>query len=361
MASVAEIYDWFMTGKKPTQAQFWASWSSFWNKSETIPQSAVSNLTTVLNAKTENDQFNAHKVAADAHQALFEAKVDKEAGKGLSTEDYTPEEKEKLAYLDETKDVDKPVSTAQAAADAAVLASANSHTDSQIANLVNGEVTYDTLKKLADEARAIRAIVGGTTADGDSIINTITELMAVLTTYPEGTDLFTLVQDKVAKADVYNALDCVVSGKVADARQLKVLNDTITALTATVNNKVDKVVGERLISAAEQTQLANLNTNLAAKQDIANQVDVSTSQDAQASWHGKTVFFIANVTITIPGSGLPSGYTFEGVTDPSCSITWAITAPKTWVLGAPAATPEKSIFTLMQLMSNSNKIYLFGL
>ena len=74
MANLAQIYDWFMTGKKPTQAQFWASWGSFWNKEETIPQSAISNLTTVLAAKTENDQFNAHKVAIDAHADLFEGK-----------------------------------------------------------------------------------------------------------------------------------------------------------------------------------------------------------------------------------------------------------------------------------------------
>ena len=71
MTTLSQIYDWFMTGKKPTQAQFWASWGSFWHKEETIPQSAISNLTTVLNAKTENDQFNAHKVAVDAHADLF--------------------------------------------------------------------------------------------------------------------------------------------------------------------------------------------------------------------------------------------------------------------------------------------------
>lgn len=87
---------------------------------------------------------------------------------------------------------------------------------------------------------------------------------------------------------------------------------------------------------------------------------MTTSQDAQASWHGKTVFFMANVTITIPASGLLNGYTFEGVTEPSCSVLWATTSPKVWALGAPTKTPEKSIFTLMQLMSNSNKIYLFG-
>jgi hypothetical protein len=76
MANLAQIYDWFMTGKRPTQAQFRASWGSFWHKEETIPQSAISNLATVLAAKTEKDQFDAHKVAADAHADLFDAKAD---------------------------------------------------------------------------------------------------------------------------------------------------------------------------------------------------------------------------------------------------------------------------------------------
>lgn len=58
MATLSDIYNWFMTGKKPTQAQFWASWGSFWNKGESIPQSAISNLSTVLNAKAEKSQLD---------------------------------------------------------------------------------------------------------------------------------------------------------------------------------------------------------------------------------------------------------------------------------------------------------------
>lgn len=71
MASLAEIYDWFMTGKKPTQAQFWASWGSFWHKDEDIPQSAIAELTTVLAAKAEQQQFNSHKTDNNAHADLF--------------------------------------------------------------------------------------------------------------------------------------------------------------------------------------------------------------------------------------------------------------------------------------------------
>ena len=81
MASLAEIYEWFMTGKKPTQPQFWASWGSFWHKEEKIPQSSVSNLTQVLNAKAEKTQFDAHKTDEKAHAALFDAKADLVGGK----------------------------------------------------------------------------------------------------------------------------------------------------------------------------------------------------------------------------------------------------------------------------------------
>ncbi|KQX15321.1 hypothetical protein [Flavobacterium sp. Root420] len=144
------------------------------------------------------------------------------------------------------------------------------------------------------------------------------------------------------------------------------------------NNKVDKLTGKGLstedYSSAEKAKLVYIDQTkdiekpistaqlaaLASKQDIVNQVEVSTSQIAQSSWHGKTVFFKTNVTITIPASGLPPGYTFEGATLPGCTLTWTIAAPKAWAMGAPPTIAEKSIFTLMQQMSDSNNIYLFG-
>ncbi|WP_433836071.1 hypothetical protein [Flavobacterium anhuiense] len=45
------IKNWFRTGLKPTQAQFWDTWQSFWHKNEEIPQSSIANLINSLDNK----------------------------------------------------------------------------------------------------------------------------------------------------------------------------------------------------------------------------------------------------------------------------------------------------------------------
>lgn len=141
--------------------------------------------------------------------------------------------------VDNTSDVNKPVSTLQAAADATVLADGKTYADGLITQIINGApADANTLKELNDKIIAINALIGAGVTDGDAFVNTITELLAVFSTYTEGADLVTLLAGKVNTTDVYNALDCIVAGKVLDARQGKTLNDLITALTGIVNAKV---------------------------------------------------------------------------------------------------------------------------
>jgi len=78
------ILSWFKTGLKPTQTQFWSSWSSFWHKDEAIPQSAISNLAATLNAKAEKDQFDFHKTDPNAHAESIGGKLDKGAFPGTA-------------------------------------------------------------------------------------------------------------------------------------------------------------------------------------------------------------------------------------------------------------------------------------
>lgn len=61
------IKNWFKTGLKPTQAQFWDTWDSFWHKDETIPASSIENLDSRFNQKADQEAFQAHLSDTDAH------------------------------------------------------------------------------------------------------------------------------------------------------------------------------------------------------------------------------------------------------------------------------------------------------
>lgn len=77
MATLAQIYDWFMTAKKPTQAQFWSSWGSFRHKDESIPQSDITNLTNVLNAKAETSQLVGKVDKVDGKSLLLDSEIER--------------------------------------------------------------------------------------------------------------------------------------------------------------------------------------------------------------------------------------------------------------------------------------------
>ncbi|MGA0556550.1 hypothetical protein ACO2Q8_07865 [Larkinella sp. VNQ87] len=96
----------------------------------------------------------------------------------------------------------------------------------------------DTLAKLYTLIQGLQAIVGGTAPDGDSVVNTVTEILAVMATYPEGVNVLTTLNGKVNTSDVLNALTETSAGKVLDARQGKVLKDALDSLSSTVSGLV---------------------------------------------------------------------------------------------------------------------------
>ncbi len=61
------IKQWFKTGLKPTQVQFWNTWDSFWHKEDQIPASNIENLEVLLADKAENEALLQHFKDNDAH------------------------------------------------------------------------------------------------------------------------------------------------------------------------------------------------------------------------------------------------------------------------------------------------------
>jgi hypothetical protein len=74
--TLGTIKNWFKTGSKPTQAQFWSTWDSFWHKEEKIPINAIENIETILSEKSSVEALENHLTDASAHAELFEQKVD---------------------------------------------------------------------------------------------------------------------------------------------------------------------------------------------------------------------------------------------------------------------------------------------
>lgn len=71
IVTIQTIKNWFKTGLKPTQAQFWAVFDSFRHKSHKVPFNDVDGLTDLFNEKADAEALNNHINSADAHADLL--------------------------------------------------------------------------------------------------------------------------------------------------------------------------------------------------------------------------------------------------------------------------------------------------
>ena len=102
MTSKKTLKKWFSNFMKPAQEHFAAWIDSYWHKSEQIPMSNIDGLSHAIEGTASAGQLLSHLNDPNAHRNLFDQKVDKEAGKGLSTNDFTNELKQKLEGLQPT-------------------------------------------------------------------------------------------------------------------------------------------------------------------------------------------------------------------------------------------------------------------
>ena len=70
--AINTIKQWFKTGLKPTQDQFWNWMDSYWHKDELIPQDKIQDLSTALSGKADADQLENKADAAGLTQEQVE-------------------------------------------------------------------------------------------------------------------------------------------------------------------------------------------------------------------------------------------------------------------------------------------------
>lgn len=80
--SLATIKNWFISGFKPTQSQFWDTWDSFRHKDDTVPAAEVSGLDALLAGKAEAT----HTTNPNAHADIVATLRDEMTMAGLSAQ-----------------------------------------------------------------------------------------------------------------------------------------------------------------------------------------------------------------------------------------------------------------------------------
>lgn len=91
-----------------------------------------------------------------------------------------------------------------------------------------------------------------------------------------------------------------------------------------------------------------------------NEFIITANSEVLPEWINAIVIIKGDITLTVPASGLPAGFNFDGIVDVTRTLTWAITTPKVWRFGVPSVMPEKTIFTFYQERANTNNIYLLS-
>ncbi len=141
-----------------------------------------------------------------------------------------------------------------------------------------------------------------TLADSDdTTLDQLSEIVAYIKNNKSLIDSITT--SKVNVADIIDNLTSTATNKPLSAKQGKVLNDLITALTATVGNKVDKVSGKGLstndYTTTEKNKLAGIANGAEVNQNAFSNIAVgSVTITADSKTDTLTIAAGNNITLT---------------------------------------------------------------
>ncbi|AOW08756.1 hypothetical protein [Flavobacterium gilvum] len=353
-----------------------------------------------INGKAETEAFENHLEDETAHNLLFEDKEDK-TQKGVAG-GYAPlNEFVKLSseYLTIVNDLVTGGATALASAETVKTLKTQINAINTL--LTSDNINLDTVQEIVDAIETVQSSLstilvndlttGGTTKAltaemGKTLKGLVDSLSAkipkdyskvvyVNANTPTTATIFDtnnppVTNDNSLKSDVNNLyIGLDTSSWVYNATTFTYDAETITSKASTFylygtnkdagNNKNNEIERSGAVGVGTATKPNHAVTKAQhdLKQDKDNQVEVSANSNVLNAWHGQTVLFAANCTITVP-STLNNSLGFVFRTLAGVTVTWAITAPFTWET-TPSTTPEKTVGHFMRRGSTNTIILDF--
>ena len=190
------------------------------------------------------------------------------------------------------------------------LANAKAYTDEKLErdNLVSilGTASY-TLEGLltAEDKKKIDALYSllGEQEDADTVVNTINEVLAIFSNYPEGVNIITEIEKKVNYSDVINTLDSEEISKPLSAKMGK-------ELKTKVDTKAELAyVNEELNKKALQSDLVEISTKFAINNSLTT-INITLVNNLDTTYTNLITKLDALVENTI-SQGFLSGLNFK--------------------------------------------------
>ncbi len=290
MINLNTIKNWFRTGLKPTQTQFWAAFDSFWHKEEQIPLDKI-----------------------DGIQNVFDNKVDKVAGKNLSTNDLTDVLKARLL------------------SDRVINVSSDNVNHTLTFDFKDGnDVTIDLSALVVDIHTNGLSLVGETLHLLDTDGSELTLDLSQFITSAELTENIITLQASYAVGDGVDAGDTQANFNTEATQQI---SDNTNDIVDLQDNKVDKVTGKGLstndFTNNDKNFLYNLHPDNIELDSNYGTIQVAVG-DSQQDFNSEVDAFLEDLYLTkvskstwitptlnkgwvnYNGSSYPSGYRHAG-------------------------------------------------
>ncbi|AOW09530.1 hypothetical protein [Flavobacterium gilvum] len=372
------IKNWFKTHLKPTQAQFWAMLDSFRHKSEKVPVADIEGLDSLfvgipgmaeVNSKLPHGGYTGNaQILATSIETLNGLVTDLQEDDVLTAGQITTLQGQITAINTLLTSDNINLDTVQEIVDAIETVQTSLSTI-----LVNDLTTGGTTKALtAEMGKTLKGLVDSLSA---KIPKDYSKVVYVNANTPTTATIFDtnnppVTNDNSLKSDVNNLyIGLDTSSWVYNATTFTYDAETITSKASTFylygtnkdagNNKNNEIERSGAVGVGTATKPNHAVTKAQhdLKQDKDNQVEVSANSNVLNAWHGQTVLFAANCTITVP-STLNNSLGFVFRTLAGVTVTWAITAPFTWET-TPSTTPEKTVGHFMRRGSTNTIILDF--